>query len=950
MRLRKRVGAVALSSILVMTSISPAMAEELVSEISEQVVIETEETEGLTLQQKEEQDYETENLAEDDAEKEDIIVDDAGIEILQDNESEYTDEPDSEEVILEPYEITEDSCSTNDLSEYSSETTWTSGEVTVTFADNTLTVSGNGAMMDYSSSDPAPWSNYRYFIQKIVLESGVTYIGQQAFAESSVSVIEFPDSLQEIGQMAFFGCYTLTEITIPGNVKKLDRGSFANCTSLSSVTLSDGIQEMEDYVFQKAIMTTVFIPASVTSIDQLTFFCDEKLTSFEVDATNVQYTSEDGVLFNKNQTKLINYPLGKKATAYQVPDGVQTIGSSAFQENKVLTSITFPNTLQTIEGWAFCRCTSLLSFTIPDSVTTLGKGIWDSCYSLETVVVGNGVTILEYREFSGCASLRKVILGDNLKTIYLRAFYECSSLSEINLPQGLETIRCAAFKNCTSLTHLTIPDSVICIENDVFAGCTNLTIEYLADLEEQEDGSYLKLDHVEVSGTRHYDAAYQILALVNQERAKEGRAPLTMDRDLLEAAMKRAAELSIDFSHTRPNQMSCSTISSKLNGENIAGGYRDAEKIMDMWMNSPGHRDNILATAYQSVGIGCFEQNGSWFWVQDFGWEPADAVDQPQNRSVTESIGYVYNVYSSQFSLDCDAHGDTIDVGDTSQLYVIMTYARINTNHFQWISNNPSIASVNEQGVVTGVADGDAVITASSGKISVSLTIHVQKKSTNNGNGQKDWWYWWMYAGEEEHEWSAWWTEEEPTVFKEGRKGRECERCRILWEEAIPKLEATGSANMSTIKLQVNQKTSALKIIGMAKGDYVKTYKSGNTKIFAVAKSGKLTAKKAGTAKLTATLASGKKITVKVIVQKGKVKTTKVTVNKKSLKLKAGKTETLKVKRYPYTSQEKVTYKSSNSKVVKVSKNGKVTAKKKGAAKITVKSGKKTVTCKVKVY
>ena len=207
-----------------------------------------------------------------------------------------------------------------------------------------------------------------------------------------------------------------------------------------------------------------------------------------------------------------------------------------------------------------------------------------------------------------------------------------------------------------------------------------------------------------------------------------------------------------------------------------------------------------------------------------------------------------------------------------------------------------------------------------------------------------------MYAGEEEHEWSAWWTEEEPTVFKEGRKGRECERCRILWEEAIPKLEATGSANMSTIKLQVNQKTSALKIIGMAKGDYVKTYKSGNTRIFTVNQAGKLTAKKAGTAKLTATLASGKKITVKVIVQKGKVKTTKVTVNKKSLKLKAGKTETLKVKRYPYTSQEKVTYKSSNSKVVKVSKNGKVTAKKKGAAKITVKSGKKTVTCKVKVY
>ena len=155
---------------------------------------------------------------------------------------------------------------------------------------------------------------------------------------------------------------------------------------------------------------------------------------------------------------------------------------------------------------------------------------------------------------------------------------------------------------------------------------------------------------------------------------------------------------------------------------------------------------------------------------------------------------------------------------------------------------------------------------------------------------------------------------------------------------------------MSTVRLQVKQKISAFKVMDIPNGDYVKSYKSGNTRIFTVNQAGKLTAKKAGTAKLTATLASGKKITVKVIVQKGKVKTTKVTVNKKSLKLKAGKTETLKVKRYPYTSQEKVTYKSSNSKVVKVSKNGKVTAKKKGSAKITVKSGKKTVTCKVKVY
>ena len=418
------------------------------------------------------------------------------------------------------------------------------------------------------------------------------------------------------------------------------------------------------------------------------------------------------------------------------------------------------------------------------------------------------------------------------------------------------------------------------------------------------EGSYDQMDYITISGTRHYDAAYEVLAIVNKERTKAGLSPLTMDQDLLEAAMKRAAESCVDFSHTRPNQTMCFSASSKMNGENIAAGSRTADGIMTIWMNSPGHRANILTDDYQSIGVGCFEQGGTWFWVQAFGSSEAETGNPPQNRSVTELIPYVYDEYSSQFGLyvSGDEEDDTLYAGNKLPLQVAMVnngwqyaYAKLNADSFAWTSSNSSVATVNEQGIVTGLAAGDTTITAASEKITVSQTIHVKKKAGSSKN-------------------------------------------------------TTGKTSASTVRLQVKQKISAFKVMNIPNGDYVKSYKSGNTRIFTVNQAGKLTAKKAGTAKLTATLASGKKITVKVIVQKGKVKTTKVTVNKKSLKLKAGKTENLKEKRYPYTSQEKVTYKSSNSKVVKVSKNGKVTAKKKGAAKITVKSGKKTVTCKVKVY
>ena len=375
------------------------------------------------------------------------------------------------------------------------------------------------------------------------------------------------------------------------------------------------------------------------------------------------------------------------------------------------------------------------------------------------------------------------------------------------------------------------------------------------------EGSYDQMDYITISGTRHYDAAYEVLAIVNKERAKVGLSPLTMDQDLLEAAMKRAAESCVDFSHTRPNQTMCSSASSKMNGENIAAGSRTAEGIMTIWMNSPGHRANILTDDYQSIGVGCFEQGDTWYWVQAFGSGEAETGTQPQNRSVTELIPYVYDEYSSQFGLSVsgDEEDDTLYTGNKLPLQVVMVnkgwqyaYAKLNADSFAWTSSNASVATVNEQGIVTGLAAGDTTITASSEKITVSRTIHVKKKAGSSKN-------------------------------------------------------TTGNTSMSTVRLRVKQKISAFKVMDIPNGDYVKSYKSGNTRIFTVNQAGKLTAKKAGTAKLTATLASGKKITVKVIVQKGKVKTTKVTVNKKSLKLKAGKTETLKVKRYPYTSQEKVT-------------------------------------------
>ena len=205
------------------------------------------------------------------------------------------------------------------------------------------------------------------------------------------------------------------------------------------------------------------------------------------------------------------------------------------------------------------------------------------------------------------------------------------------------------------------------------------------------------------------------------------------------------------------------------------------------------------------------------------------------------------------------------------------------------------------------------------------------------------------------HTWSKWKTKSAATVFSAKVQEHICSVCqetetRTTGEKLAPK--ATLSAR--SLKLKVKQKTTAFKITGMAKGDYVKSWKSSNTDIVKVSgrRDGTCTIKaqgKTGTATITVTFASGLKKTIKVKIQKSIVRTTAISGIAKKKTLKKGKTLKLKPVLTPITSGEKVTYKSSDPEIAKVSKDGTVTALKPGTVTITVQSGKQTVTCKITV-
>ncbi len=153
---------------------------------------------------------------------------------------------------------------------------------------------------------------------------------------------------------------------------------------------------------------------------------------------------------------------------------------------------------------------------------------------------------------------------------------------------------------------------------------------------------FLNVQVVEAASTKNttgiceYDNAYEVLELINEERVAAGKKKLTMDKDLLEAAMLRAAEITVEFDHIRPNGKKCFTVCEKAYAENIAYGQKTPTEAVNDWMESKqGHRESIMNGDYTIVGIGCFKKDGVRYWVQCFGYDGLKKATQPENEKRT---------------------------------------------------------------------------------------------------------------------------------------------------------------------------------------------------------------------------------------------------------------------------------------------------------------------------
>ena len=586
-------------------------------------------------------------------------------------------------------------------------------------------------------------------LTEVKLSSSLTSIHYSAFQNcNSLESVDIPDTVTDIGDHAFSGCGSLQNVSLSKGLislggaafedcdalesieipKSLDTttkwhynnlwGVFYNCDGLKTVTFEEGVTQIPIYLFANCPgLESVVIPDTVEVIEQDAFYNCINLQSVTIPNS---VTEIHASAFK--QTGLLTVT---------VPESVVSIGTSVFEGCPNLASVTWPSSLPIIPNVTFNGCTSLTEIILPDTLTTIGTGAFKNCDALTAFTMPDSVTTVNEEAFCDCDALVEIHLSTSLKSVPKNTFYNCDALASITIPYGVTSIGNSVFCDCDALETAVMPNTVTSMGTDVFAHCDvlkNVTLsQYLTKI---PSGTFRDCAELEEIVIPYYATSIDANAFNSSSKLAK-----VIVRDNLTTINSTA------FSYPE-----------------VTVFYGNAGSYAETWANENGYTFDTNTSSATSAIL-----NETTLTVAKgktamliLSIDPADFADTISFKSSNTSVVTVdatgkitavgvgsatVKVYVGDASASCKITVTqavtrlrinkttlALDVPATYQLTVTITPDDASNKTLLWTSSDESVATVDENGLVTAIDNGKVTITATTtdgSNLSVSCTVTV---------------------------------------------------------------------------------------------------------------------------------------------------------------------------------------------------------------------------------
>lgn len=806
--------------------------------------------------------------------------------------------------------------------------------------------------------------------------------------------VSLSNNITEINWSAFSGCTALKGIKLPKNLMRMGSNTFYNCTSLSKIVFNPNLKEIGNASFRNTAISELSIPASVTMIWEHCFADCGKLvkvtfedgdselqcnhdTFLNTPATdvnigrsfkNASYT-QGGRTFKELPFKghpgiqNVTFTSGAKVVTdqsfYECPNlsrvifqnGVETIGSWAFENCPKISSLSFPYTLKEIESFAFNGCTSLsfVGFNYPEngeavepvklSYANTNKGLFSDC-PLTEVYLGRDLEYdssyrCGYSPFANIATIQRVgIVEPHVSTIGNYLFYNCTGLTEVYMPNSMKTIGNQSFAGCTSLKNIGWGNGLTSLGNRAFSNCKS--IENINSPVEIAPTTGTEVFPVELyeSATLNITES-SISSYLNEETWKHF------------FNIKSGEKL---FAHSISLNLSDLTLKP---GESAKIEYTilptNATSKAAKWTTS----DEAVATISDDGQITAVKSGNTII--------TATCTDGTQ---LSASCNVKVELLVSGLTLNETTL--TLSEGESYQLTASITPETADNPTIQWISSDPNIAGVDENGKVSAVSQGNATITAKtsdSSNLSATCSITVIKRVSeiqlNLSNVD-------LYEGQTDQlsaevlptsannkvlEWSSS-NENVVTVDNQGLITAVSQGSAKIIAKSTDGSDIVAECNVNVLKratsISLNETDATLvenqslqltaSVLPENADNRAVEWSSSNDNVATVDNNGLVTAIAQGEAFITAITADGSLLTASCHIKVVKL-VSSITLNETDLTLTEGSTTKLSATISPELADNQyLKWETSNEAIAVVNMNGEVTAKSQGNAVITVTS------------